>query len=1388
MERPSEWGGMILHLYRQVDSSVYSSNTIKELTDGDIHTYKAFGNFDRLCFTPVCRFVDYMKRSENAYRWIGGHKDIMMYPVRSSNAERHFSFAQVNEKQMNLVMKPKYERRFLIMTMLFMSSEVKETLENYQGLLNKCSMHLKAMIDAFNTTLGYTEEQAVFGELYGTFNSAELCILWGADQFTDVQYLVDQIRYLSIGDTDDTAIPLFASSYTIVGLYKSIPDVLKEGPVKGGAMIQLASASLRHTASADKGETPIDYLNSLNDGAGERFTVEACSGEYDFLLNTRPPRLDLLERSTKSSPKKLRRNLHHKNNHYRTHFSSTTTRLYYDKQDVPEQLRDASWKKYRRIDATDIFKKKPAGGTAKKDELLFGKKDFNRYQKKMTRSINDVSSLGINLQLFYSDYLRTLHMTPDRQWTKDLEYQVKTAFDALESFDIRRKNKRLLKMDREYIERSEMILQSLRHQIHHITEAGKFTFEEPCLRANSTVEYDLLFHMFYGAAKEILNCIYDRNDGKAFAEQSTLVPLIQFQPKPIIESYLLFDKDGLEKRLVDITIPYDAWGEPQFFIPFLVHEFYHFAAPVDRDIRNEYFSKFLLSEIFRTALQEYLFETYDAHQTTVKGHTKKKKLQKEEKEQLVRAVANQLAGKIFEKIMDPAVVIRNMMQKDHMSGNGDSQQESLLSNVITGDAGWSVYREAFLFWCHCFCVTSAGEDNCASFFSKLLKESLAELRADGTINPYDNSAGLYDILEQAVTHDPGTADHPLAEDLIVHIQDRARFIIQRTPRGLREIFPDYAMVALCNLGVKEYLLLFATLHDKCFTTPRMFHQDEESTLRIGCILNHLLKKDLGGSMPKNATDRIRAFKKCRKDFVKLYVNYCNCCGWSDSDKKNAEPDVTKISNAWFDGFVTRLSDYYSVYGIYENLLEKIIEECFAPLCPEKKGEKLRKVSESYFNALFANDLQKLFHTSLKSIWRLQPQCNLQEMMPRNQPRSKDDRKKVRPFGGVTGTATTDLGLSCRRTNTVFLLTEAEFMQSMIQSISENLQRTHLKVFGTVMGAGGLWYRGVWNSEFGILPSALVHFLDEDQRPSNTGKWVKGKNSLGTLWEYQYRLLQKFKYRADGVGEMLNSVAYTMPDYLALMQHYKQNTCYLDWSEDAFSSLFFALERYVMRDKLNDKEDEKDASLFILDPMLYNRARKQMTEDVCRALSGNELAEQNMKLNNEPEGSIPDISLKWNLEKYSMFTMADPTFLANNVPETVFVSSDKPVDKNGTDRATLVEFPNEVLNLPLAVRTSRLNPRIRKQNGQFMVYSYLCLPAYTTDEVENPDKYVLSADRFDYLALQRIQDYYLRTVTNAEPFMYELRIRHDTKDDIASYLRSAGINRFGIYPELDNLKL
>lgn len=59
---------------------------------------------------------------------------------------------------------------------------------------------------------------------------------------------------------------------------------------------------------------------------------------------------------------------------------------------------------------------------------------------------------------------------------------------------------------------------------------------------------------------------------------------------------------------------------------------------------------------------------------------------------------------------------------------------------------------------------------------------------------------------------------------------------------------------------------------------------------------------------------------------------------------------------------------------------------------------------------------------------------------------------------------------------------------------------------------------------------------------------------------------EFKYRADGTPEVMDCSYYGISDHLSLMQYYGVYTNLMDWSEDAFTGLYFVSEKLIIHEK------------------------------------------------------------------------------------------------------------------------------------------------------------------------------------------------------------------------------
>lgn len=1367
--------GIVLHLFKQVDASMHDAKLSFKASNGDSErTMIAFGNFDRLCFSPISRFVDYLNESSLAYRWIGGRNDIMLYPIieKESADTRHFRFGEPEAgfRQPKLIITndgDHIQKRFLLVTMLYVSGEAKSKIRNYETFLRIIKKRITEITQNYNNELSKLKgKKEIIFDIFGTFNSSELAIIWAADQFAEVQFLIDQIRYLSFSfEEEKEHVPVFTSSYTIIGFAEdAISPEWNLNDLSGGAMIQLASSTTRSVNDGFADETAIDYLNSLKEqaqNAGVEFDFYQCAGEYDFVVETRPPQIQLLlkDRDNNFGP------LHAKSSKFSQFFSTSNTSLYYRQDEIENSLNNLDWHNFLRIDISPNDKATNISTYWKQPRVLIGASDalsdkagskYSTYRNAMLESSEHASSFCSNLDFLYSDFVHAVNNTPDWQWAKDLEFQFISAIDILSKLSI--VNDQIC-VDRRYLNNSELIFNALRQQIRHVAEAGKFFFDDPCLLSESTSQFDLLFHMYYGAVKDILSCIYDRSLIKSSAQQSNLIPVIQFQPTTIVNSELYFDKKGLKDRFVNITIPYDSWGEPGIFILSLIHELYHYAAPFSRTGRNELFAKLILAELIANASAMMMVDMYKGE---IKSHFTFE-LYKEAVLRVTVAIREALFIKLNSTDISNNYIIPRIHNENH------------------SDVHWAEFYGIFEDWyIGVDGYDATDEKNFGAFLIDLLADICPKVTSKLDSSQFTSDCMVFSLLETEFKTTEATEVNDGSKDFATYLRKANENWIVYLVGQLRELLPDYSMTRLSEMGLCEYLLAVAILQEKLQNSSDIT-TDKAYPIRIGFIIHQLLN-----SKSQSAKTNMEAFSTFKDSFIEIYCSYSEkCCRIESFQKVEAQ----KIAEKWYEKFKGFLSTYYAQYGCYQGWFDQLAKNLFLPICQSSKNERLARNKTKFFNALqHADKSQTLFSNNLEMIWDYQRQPFLSDLY------QVDTYEKTNPI--IAPPAPVEpIDLSGRST---ILITHNDDILKQIQSAASSLENTHKHVFGANVPQHGIWYRGSQNAEFSVIPSIMVHFLDKDNRKNNG---TKGHNIDGALWQYQKNLIERFRYQADGSSEFINSSAYTVPDYIAIMQHYSQHTCYLDWSENAFKSLFFALEDYIQQDK--PQYPDKDAALYLMDPMLYNRARKMIVDHHLaggifkRMIDRSSwIKAQNIALSQEEEGYIPNLSTQSGYDKYPMFSMNLPiSFVKKNA--TIPSLGKFRLRGKGTrfqtyhdseleaKKTTLKSVLCEVFNLPIAVHLSRLNPRIKTQYGQFVAFSPFALPVYGPNEIDDQS---IQSDRFVYLCLRKIQEYFLEEFPKEEPFLYELRIKKDDKENFGLQLRKAGINKYDIYPELDNLKI
>ena len=115
-----------------------------------------------------------------------------------------------------------------------------------------------------------------------------------------------------------------------------------------------------------------------------------------------------------------------------------------------------------------------------------------------------------------------------------------------------------------------------------------------------------------------------------------------------------------------------------------------------------------------------------------------------------------------------------------------------------------------------------------------------------------------------------------------------------------------------------------------------------------------------------------------------------------------------------------------------------------------------------------------------------------------------------------------------------------------------------------------FYRGCGNHKYELLPSLYRH---------------KEKKTIQEVIKLEQKILDRFKHRSIPYlsQPVLNEADW---QYLFLMQHYGVPTRLLDWSENPYIALFFAL---TLADyNYNKKKYKSDASFWILNATQWNK--------------------------------------------------------------------------------------------------------------------------------------------------------------------------------------------------------
>lgn len=570
-------------------------------------------------------------------------------------------------------------------------------------------------------------------------------------------------------------------------------------------------------------------------------------------------------------------------------------------------------------------------------------------------------------------------------------------------------------------------------------------------------------------------------------------------------------------------------------------------------------------------------------------------------------------------------------------------------------------------------------------------------------------------------------DEYLDKDIIILYGRNDQYIkeISQISSGIKEAVCDTMMINFFNLSPACYfaLIVISMLNQRLKNNDS--NEGLDSIIRMGLISSYLNEKnkDYNFNFSNENNEQIE------KIIYLIDKNYGN-----DKYKDEIKQNIKQINN--------NISKFKRIYSEYTNEF-KSITECYNiddfanidNITKYSKDESMSKylinfidtlniVIETYEN--YEKDVEiSRINTNINIISKLFNQMSLSELgkLYKNcqASKSKKDSKIVSKEKGHQEGKGALMSLF-----TDFILEDNNFNYAIRDAKAILMDDDYPNDV--------LWYRGQEYAEWGVTP-ALFRYDSQNFR-----------NKLIDSYEW---------FRAEACESLeIHTNIDSNADWIACMQHYFIPTHFLDWSEQPFPALYFALENYFDYPcKFSSKEPipecskvdtlKGDAALFVLNPYRMNR--------ILNDLHG-----------------IPNPSIKYNERELMEYVL--PT---RNASGFVTIEDSKDFFRHPKN--------DKWGYMPIAVMTSQLNSRIKAQKGHFIAYNL-----QVNYNVDKEDKEKVKKITNLYNIQENLYKISNEKGKTFKPFMAKVIIPYKVKEKMANLLNIYGINKSTYYPELMNI--
>ena len=899
------------------------------------------------------------------------------------------------------------------------------------------------------------------------------------------------------------------------------------------------------------------------------------------------------------------------------------------------------------------------------------------------------------LELLYLDFKKNMNSMFANEWKEDLYEQFVAFLEILQSIQEEK-----VELQSDILE--EMI-NSIRQTYIHITQASRLFFEIPATNLRYTGSYNKMLRTYYGIVKRCLYIAYSIKKNKQ-SKQSILIPVITFEYTSKVNTHLYIQSGTIsDKRLVVFHLPYDALTNIPKYMGYLCHEVYHYISPVDRRLRNQIAAQICFYSYYRSffeiTLHSYLlnkldnYDYYNIISQIIKIFLDKNHsfimdcAEKQYNGFIIKGAINvrDKKGKSFSNFM--ALIREEVKTEFYIMDESGNLRESL-KNILTE------FLQKF-----------------KKLEEKIVKQIVTGGRQDYARNVVRklNSMNAKDVLSS----DNRMKCSMKKEKLIIN---DTLYYFGIMEHALKEASCDFFAIQILNMDFEKYLSYIATflydtgMYDRnnkdLLDSIRNGKERTSLSKRIGIIIYHY---------------NVWKKKPIDIDSVKKQINAVTLKIRSTFFENEKSDDKNDIISSFKELFAVSYESYFNMFELFLDTIDSLIATGTISQEMANQNEilyqylkEMRSIFEIYIQL---DDQNKYMNGIFKN--------NIDIMqISQQQPSFKSLAKQIE--NNTLENLEVSIECSGREYNSAEVIKKSREWEREVNDFHEYIEE--IISIGKYLNDGDninrncLWYRGQPNKEFYLTPSLM-----------------RVKNLSSSLLDFEIAIMDLYRSK---VPYSENERNYTDFDWVVSMQHYEMPTHLLDWSEDAYTALFFAL---IEGDKKNPyKLTNKDAAVYVLNPEAMYEAREALITGKCP-----------LKRITYP---IVNLSLSYHAAEFEYFM-------------PIVSGKDSEMRQKEWEK----ENKNKLWPVPIVCNLS--NPRIRSQHGVFTAFNLMS----KAKKVEDKEEY-----SYEYLAIENMQEEFLKNYPEQKPFLYKIIIPEYRLAQFMNDLKQTGIRVMNVYPELDNV--